>query len=241
MAAERKIQIKKLFFDSALYCVKNWHEMALFSIVNILFMIVGFKILNAWHDGLFLLWLVPYYMFWYFFFRFYFGRKPYMLTLKIFETLLPSTRILGITLFFVTILIILPLLIPFISGDEFWVERYLYHLQKYTEESQMLNLMTMIILSVISPLIFYRPMMAWIGSVIGRSSLLSTAYARTKGNYWQFLLITVFFNAIFTGLELADVSWDMGSWPVILLGSPVVVFMNIVLAKTYEYFFMEID
>lgn len=241
MAAERKIQIKKLFADSAVYCLKNLHETALFSIVNIFFMIVGFKFINAWHDRLFLLWLAPYYMFWYFFFRFYFKRKPYMMTCKIFETLLPSTRILGLTLFFVTLLIALPLVIPFISGDEFWVERYLYHLQKYTEDSQMLNLMTMLILSVVSPLIFYRPMMAWVGSVIGRSSLLSTAYNRTKGNYWQFLLITVFFNAIYTGLELADEHWNTGGWFVILAGSPVIVFMNVLLAKTYEYFFMEID
>ncbi len=241
MASERKIDVEKLFFNSTLYCVQNWRMAALFSLVNMLFMIVGFKLLNAWHDKMFLLWLVPYYMFWYFFFRFYFGRKPYMMTFKVFETLLPSTRILGLTLFFVTILIALPLVIPFISGDEFWVERYLYHLQKYTEDSQMLNLITMLILSVASPFIFYRPMMAWIGSVVGRSSLLSTAYSRTKGNYWPFLMITFFFNLIFTCLELADGYWNAGGWLPILLGSPVVVFMNVVLAKTYEYFFMEID
>lgn len=241
MAEVRKICLKKLFENTTKYCLKNWHEMALFSIINAVFMVVGFKLLNAWHDKSFLLWLVPYYMFWYFFFRFYFGRKPYMLTTKIFDTLLPSTRILGITLFLATFLIVLPIAIPFVSGDSYWVEKYLNLLQRYTEDDFVLNVATMLILTVVAPLIFYRPMMAWIGSVVGRSSLLSTAYNRTKGNYWKLLLVAIFFYAIFACLDLLGQVTDFVGWPGILLGSPVVVYMNVFQAKMYEYFFMEVE
>lgn len=240
MADVKKIPLRKIFADSLDYCLKNWHETSLFSIANMIFLIIGFKIINAWHDFMFLLWLVPYYMFWYAFFRFYFGRKPYVMTKKIFGTLLPSTRILGLLLVFVTILIVLPLVIPFVCTGA-WVETYVENLQKYIEDTQLINTVTTVILSVFSPIIFYRPMMAWIGSVIGRSSQMSTAYSRTKGNYWEFLLITVIFNLAFIGLDIAGEGLNLENWLAIFIGSPVVVYMNVFLAKTYEYFFMEID
>ena len=63
MADVKKIPLRKIFADSLDYCFKNWHETSLFSIANMIFLIIGFKIINAWHDFIFLLWLVPYYMF----------------------------------------------------------------------------------------------------------------------------------------------------------------------------------
>ncbi len=241
MAEIRKILLKRLFVNSTKYCIRKWHEMSLFSIVNAIFMIVGFKFINGWQDKLFLLWLVPYYMFWYSFFRFYFDRKPYMMTSKIFDTLMPSSRIFGLMLFFTTLLIAIPLIIPFISDNHSWVDKYVFYLQKYTEDPLVLNTITMVIFSIVSPFIFYRPMMGWIASVIGRSGSISTAYARTKGNYWEFLFITVVFNLMYSIMQFCDGYLGTDGWLTILLGSPVIVFMNVILAKTYEYFFLEID
>lgn len=53
MAEIRKILLKRLFVNSTKYCIRKWHEMALFSIVNAIFMIVGFKFINGWQDKLF--------------------------------------------------------------------------------------------------------------------------------------------------------------------------------------------
>ena len=241
MSALKTLSLKHLFIDSANYCVNKWHEMALFSIINVIFLIVGFKILNAWHDRMFLLWLVPYYVFWYYFFRFYFGRKPYMMTLKIFGTLLPSTRILLLTLLFMTLLIAVPLIIPFISGEADWVEIYLEHLQHFTESGQMMDAGMLLIFTLISPIIFYRPMMAWIGSVIGRSGKLSTAFARTKGNYWQFVILTIVFNLFFILFDAGDEYFALNGWVSIFAGSPLTIYINVVLAKAYEYFFLDIE
>ena len=241
MADVKKISLKRLFLNSGRYYVRRWHEMALFSIINIVFMIVGFKILNSWHDKLFLVWLIPYYVFWYYFFRFYFGRKPYMFTLKIFGTLLPSTRILLLTLLFMTLLIAVPLIIPFISGEAGWVEGYLDHLQRFTESGKILDAGMLMIFTLILPIIFYRPMMAWIGSVIGRSGKLSSAFARTKGNYWNFVILTIVFNLFFVFFNFCDDYFALNGWVSILAGSPIIVFINVVLAKTYEYFFLEIE
>ncbi|MBR1648337.1 MAG: hypothetical protein IJ689_01900 [Alphaproteobacteria bacterium] len=239
MSDIKKLDLKRLFLNTFRYTKRHAHESALFSIINAIFMIIGFKICG-WQDKFFLIWLIPYYIFWYAFFRFYFERKPYILNSKIFGTLLPSVQMFFLLLVIATVLSVLPIVIPFISGNEIWVENYLEELQKY-EDSSMLNLAVIPVLILAAPFIFFRPMMAWIASVIGRSAKLSTAFARTKGNYWEFLLLSVIFNLSFMGLDWADKIFNLDGWLVISLVSPLTVFTNIMLAKTYEYFFLEIE
>lgn len=241
MAENNTISLKRLFINSTKYSLRKWHELSLFTVVHILFLIVGLKFINGWHDKLFLLWIVPYYMFWCFFFRFYFDRKPYVMTTMIFDTLLPSTRILVLSVVITMLIISVPFLIPFIGINSPWVDSYVDHLQKYTEDTATINIVATIIMTIISPFIFYRPMMAWIGSLIGRSGLLSTAFARTKGNYWQFMTITVVFSLLSLLVEVLDNALSMRSWLIIFLDSAIVVFLNVVIAKTYEYFFLEIE
>lgn len=241
MAENNTISLKRLFINSTKYSLRKWHELSLFTVVHILLLIVGLKFINGWHDKLFLLWIVPYYMFWCFFFRFYFDRKPYVMTTMIFDTLLPSTRILVLSVVITMLIISVPFLIPFIGIDSPWVDSYVDHLQKYTEDTATINIVATIIMTIISPFIFYRPMMAWIGSLIGRSGLLSTAFARTKGNYWQFMTITVVFSLLSLLVEVLDNALSMRSWLIIFLDSAIVVFLNVVIAKTYEYFFLEIE
>ena len=239
--ANNTISLKRLFINSIRYCVRKWHELSLFTIVHVVLLIIGFKFINGWHDKLFLLWIIPYYAFWCYFFRFYFDRKPYLMTKKIFDTLLPSTRILVLSLVIIILLAFVPLAIPFVSGNSPWVDSYIDHLQKYIDDTQTMSVVIAVIMMIISPFIFYRPMMAWIGSLIGRSGLLSTAFARTKGNYWQFLLQSIIFNAIFCLVKFLDKAFLMSGWLFIFGVSVVTVFFNIVLAKMYEYFFLEID
>jgi len=241
MAENNTISLKRLFINSIKYGLRKWHELSLFTVVHILLLIVGFKFINGWHDKLFLLWIVPYYMFWCFFFRFYFDRKPYVMTTMIFDTLLPSTRILVLSMLITILIVSVPFLIPFIGINSPWVDSYVDHLQKYTEDTATINIVATIIMTIISPFIFYRPMMAWIGSLIGRSGLLSTAFARTKGNYWQFMTITVVFSLLSLLVEVLDNALSMRSWLIIFLDSAIVVFLNVVIAKTYEYFFLEIE
>ena len=54
-------------------------------------------------------------------------------------------------------------------------------------------------------------------------------------------MITVIFNLAFIVLDMAGEGLNLENWLAIFIGSPVVVYMNVFLAKTYEYFFMEID
>ena len=241
MTACPKFSMIKLFADTFYYCRKNITPLAIFTLINIVFFVFCFKVLNAWHDRLFLPWLVLYYVYWFAFFRFYFGRKPLIVTEKIFGTLLPTVKIFVLMLLVMTLLLILPLILPFIFGYTEWLEEYLQKLQKYMEDSEAINFATILIFTLIFPLIYYRPMMAWIGSVIGRSGVLSTAFARTKGCYLKFLLLTIVFNSAYLLVDCFD-SWSgMDGWLSICLESVLVVVGNVALAKLYEYFFLEID
>lgn len=241
MTAAAKISLRKLFGESFAYCATKWKEMTFFSVLNALFFAIGFKVFDGWHDRIFVVWLAAYYVFWFAFFRFYFGRKPLIFTKNIFGTLLPSAKIFVLMLTVMTLLLVLPVVFPILFGNSLWLEQYLFELQKYMEESKIVNIVTMAIFTFIFPLIYYRPMMAWIGSVIGRSGVLSTAFLRTKGSYVKFLLLTIIFNSAYLLVEGFDSSCDMRGWLNILLGSPLVILGNVVLAKAYEYFFWEIN
>ena len=185
MAACPKFSIPRLFDDTYRYCCKNIIPVVIFTLINVLFFVLGFKVLNGWHDKMFLPWLALYYVYWFAFFRFYFGRKPLIITKKMFDTLLPTTKIFVLLLVVMTLLLALPM-VPLVFGYTEWLERYLQGLQKYMEDSEAINFATILIFTLIFPLVYYRPMMAWIGSVIGRSGMLSTAFARTKGCYLKF-------------------------------------------------------
>jgi len=99
----------------------------------------------------------------------------------------------------------------------------------------------LVIVIVVSPFIFYRPMMAWLSSVLGRSSQFRTAFARTRGNYWNMVAIGTVFNLTLALLGFTGREIGVGSWLLTIVGSPLVIYFNVLLAKIYEHFFLEID
>ena len=54
-----------------------------------------------------------------------------------------------------------------------------------------------------------------------------------------FLLAT--FELLFAGLTWAGQQLGIGNWLSIAVGSPLVIYLNVIFAKTYDYFFLEID
>ena len=97
----------------------------------------------------------------------------------------------------------------------------------------------MLLLLLVSPLILYRPFMAWISSVIGRSGLLKTAFAKTEGNYWRFVAMAAIFNAAFVVFEGLDEMFDLPAAAPMVIYAPLLVYFNAAIAKTYEFFFLD--
>ena len=241
MADIKTIPLFSLLRESVVYVLNSKRSMFCFAVVHMLLLFIGFDAIDGWHDIFFLPWLAVYYLFWCFFFRFYFERKPYLWTPKLLYTLVPSTKILALTFLIITILLALPLVPPFLGIGTDWAMEYSLYLQRYMEDSKVVDIVTIVLLLFVSPFIFYRPMMAWIGSLLGRSGSFKTAFVRTKGNYWRMFFLTVVFELIMLGLSVIDSRWKTANCASIVLGTPVVILFNVVLAKTYDYFFREID
>lgn len=241
MVDTKQMSVKSLLSEGFLYMKQNLKIMMTFSFVNIILFIIAFKVIGSWHKSIFLFWMIFYYLFCYFFFRFYFNRKPYLFTSKIFGTLAPSTKILAIMLLLLTVIIVLPLVPLFLRIDSPWVVSYANFFVKHIEDRQSLDIVTLVVLSLFSPIIFYRPMMAWIASVIGRSGLLRTAFSRTEGNYWQMMIIMIIFNTALVWLKFIGDILGVDLWLFIIFGSPLIVYFNVIFAKTYELFFLDIE
>ena len=232
---KKKLPLLKILNVSLDYCLENFKAVAGFSAVNLLFLLITLLLPGGYANPLFLIWLVFYYVFWCFFFRFYFNRRPYWLLRKIFDSLVPSTKILFLTAIFCLGLSLLPLALPFLLPPEM-IDGYTNFLREYMPE---LDLGLLLLLLLVSPLILYRPFMAWISSVIGRSGLLKTAFAKTEGNYWRFVVIAAVFNAVFVVLEGLDAMFDLPDAALMVVYAPLVVYFNVAIAKTYEFFFLD--
>lgn len=241
MADIKTIPLNSLLRESTYYIIQNKQDMFCFAIVHVLLLFIGFIAINGWHDIFFLPWLLVYYLFWCFFFRFYFGKKPYLFTLKLFDTFVPSTKMLALAFLVITILLVLPLVPPFLGIGSNWAIEYSAYLQRYMEDSKIIDIVTVLILLLVSPFVFYRPMMAWIGSLLGRSGSFKTAFARTKGNYGKMVLLTAIFELFLSVLTGIDFYFNTKYCFFIIFGTPLILIFNVILAKTYDYFFREID
>ena len=213
--------VAETFLASWRYCRENRRHIAVFTLVNWLLLLLGFKFMGGTGNILFIFWCVLYYLFSCFFFRFYYNRRPYLLTHKIFDSLVPSTKILFLTLALATLLAYLPFAPLFLGFPAEMMEDYAVgFIQEYMDENKLYDMGLALVLLLVSPIIFFRPMMAWISSVIGRSGSLRNAWRRTKGNYLR---------------SRAD------SWLAWTLLAPLIIYCNVFLAKSFDFFFLDLD
>lgn len=164
-----------------------------------------------------------------------------MLIKPIVSSMVPSSKILVLGAVFATLLVVLPFAPLFMGLSPEFNERYMRFLQKYMQESDLVDLGLNLVLVLFSPLIFYRPFLAWISALIGRSGSLRSAWSKSAGNYWEFLLMALLFNfgvlAVQQLMEFAGIPL-----PYLMAAlSPLVVYYNVVMAKSYEFFYMDID
>ena len=238
----------KLFpiFDCALQSwnyVKNHKQIFVFFVVaNFLLLVLGLKILGGMGSLWFVFWCAGYYWFTCLFFRFYFGRKPFFFSKKVFDSLVPSTKILFMTLALATLLAYLPFLPLFLGLPVDVLDEYTVgFIQQYVDENKIYDVAIQFLLLFMTPVIFFRPMYAWVSSVIGRSGSLRNAWRKTKGNYWRFFLVALVCNVAAIVLGVLDLLLTLQGWGELLGGACLIMFANLYLAKSYEFFFLEVD
>lgn len=224
--SETKLPLAEIMRNSWSYCNHNPKAVALFAGLNYLVCAAAFY---GWKTFWLWLILIAMYVLWGAFFRYYFNRKPYLLLRPLFVSLVPSTKIVVLSVLLVTAFLLLPFAILFIpSLPPQFVEMYTAFLQSNMQtDNEVLNMLVNLVMVLFSPVIFYRPMMAWISTLLGRSGSLRFAWSKTKGNYWEFLLLAVVIDLSVTFIYKAVLLLGGNVYVALLPLSILIVYFNV--------------
>ena len=201
--------------------------------------LLGVAALMSWKSLFFLPVLGAIYVLWGMFFRVYAKRKPYFEWMALFNSLIPSTKIVVLTILIGLGLVFLPFIPVFVSQSAEFSEKYLRFLQGNFDDQDMLAAMTNVLFVLVSPFVAYRPFLAWISALNGRSGSLSDAWRKTKGNYAPFLLIAILTNITISFSRWVIMSLGGNDYITLLVVAVIVTYFNVIAAKTYEFFFLE--
>lgn len=235
----KKLPLKNILIQSWDYCRLNWKMSAIFVAIAYA---AGALALFSWKSFAFWPILFLIYVLWGAFFRYYMNRKPYFDWSALFNSLVPSTKIVLLSVVICSLLILLPLIPLFLNFSPEFNARYAYFLQGDLEQDEgMLVWCANFMFILLSPIIAYRPFLAWISALLGRSGALRFAWEKTKGNYAEFLLIAIITNL--SVMAARFVIWNLGGddYMTLLLVAPLVIYFNVVSAKAYEFFFLDVE
>lgn len=226
----KKLPVAFILTSSFHYFNSKPLAMLIFTVLNYITVLIG---VHTWRTPAFFILLVFAYVLWCYFFRFYFNKKPYLQFKSMGSSLAPSTKILFLSFAVMTIIILLPFALPFLGlGDTDYYLRIL-------NDKQTLDMVAGVLGIFIAPFLFFRPFFAWIGSVLGRNGNLRFAMNKTKGNYWQIIALLLILNIPFVLIEQISAVFAFPNYLLFLLLSPLIVYGNLVLARSYEFFFIE--
>lgn len=222
--------------SSAKYVLLFKKNFAIWCLINFCFIFSLSRIPNGWTNSLSIIWLIFYYIFWTVFFRYINQRRPYFSLLRIFNGLIPSSKIMFINIsiyIFILIIPYLPLLMGFKDNYLNFFEKYMDFLQ--TDDSLVGKYLFYLLMLVISPYTFTRPYIAWISSLVGKNRSILDAYKKTKGNNFSFILLAICMTAILAILYYIDVKCHIGTLKYI--ASVLIVYYNIVFIEIYKTFY----
>lgn len=235
----KSLPVSGLLNESSRYMLKHPKHMTVFGIVNFIIILLG---VYSWQRPAFFLVLVGAYIFWGYFFRWYFDRKPYLLFKPIVSSLTPSVKILLVGFLIVTALVLLPFapLLLGLSQPEY-LDGYMRFLERGMEESPFVDLILSLIMLFISPFMLFRPFFAWIGALLGRNGSLHFAMLKTRGNYWNIVMLLLILNLPIVLVEQLCLFLNLPQFVMIMLMSPLIIYFNVVIAGAYDFFFIRED
>jgi len=205
-------------------------------IANFIFLYIFRWIPNGWTNSLSILWLVGYYVFWCIFIRYIPQHQPYFSLIRIFNGLIPTSKIMFINISIYVLLAITPY-IPFFMGfrDKYleFFENYMAIMQSNNSLLSCVLIYTFIIL--ISPYTIGRPYIAFIGAIIGRNRSIMDAYKRTRGNYLSFVKCAIFISGFIILSYGIDDIFKINTKIIVMSILPI--YFNIALINIYKVFY----
>ena len=201
--------------------------------VNFSFLLIFKYIPNGWTNSLSILWLVAYYIYWCIFIRYIQQHKPYFSLIRIFNGLIPASKIMFMNISIYLLITIIPF-VPLFMG---FGERYLEFFEGYMEYQEGLfgNSLFYLCLILISPYTICRPYLAWISSLVSKSRWIVDAYKRTRCNYINFIKLATIITAIFAIANYIDNFFK--SDIMIFVISVTSVYFNVVFINLYKTFY----
>ncbi len=232
----KQLVLFQVLKSSAKYVLLFKRNFIFWCLINFVFIFSLSRIPNGWTNSLSIIWLILYYIFWTIFIRYINKRRPCFSLIRIFNGLIPSSKIMFINISIYILLLIIPYL-PLLMGfrDNYlnFFEKYMFFLQ--ANESLVGKYMFYLLMLIISPYTFTRPYIAWISSLVGKNRSIIDAYKKTQGNNLFFILLAIIMSGVLAVLYYIDVKLNIGTLKYI--ASILLVYYNIVFIEIYKIFY----
>lgn len=233
---ERSFSLLTILKSSAKFVLLFKRTFFLWCFANFLFLYVFNLIPNGWTNSLSILWLVAYYIFWCVFIRHVQQHPPYFSIIRVFNGLIPASKIMFINICIYLAVVIVPY-IPLFMGfrDKYleFFENYMNILQSH--DSLPGKTLFYLFMLLLSPYTISRPYLAWISSIIGKSRSIIDAYKKTRGNYWNFILCALVMSSVLYLSYYIDTLYKINT--LIYLMAVFPVYFNIVFIGIYKVFY----
>lgn len=232
----RNLSLMSVIKSSTRFVLLYKKVLLLWCLANFVFLYVFNLIPNGWTNSLSILWLVAYYVFWSIFIRQIQQHQPYFSLIRIFNGLIPTSKIMFINISICVLLKIIPY-IPFFMGFR---EKYLEYFENYMAIMQSNNAIVgitlfYILMLLISPFTLSRPFLAYISALIGKSRSILDAYKRTTGNYWSFVECAFMMSTPFILFSYIDTLYNTNI--TLYISSFLSLYFNIVFINIYKVFY----
>lgn len=241
------LDLQQLSLDTWKYIKDNMLFVLCIFAVNMVYMLMFMAIPKGIANPLSIIWFITYYIFWCFFYRYYYHLKPYFLSKAILGSLSPSTKAMLIIFVIMLSIVLLPILPLFLGLNDVYIDIYERYLKTFEGMSTQNNVVASVsdiiigygIMTLLAPILICKPYLAWISSLRGRTSSFQKIRDKTKGNYWNFVVISfllLYPQAIAVQL---DKLWNCQNWLNYTVSTIIFVYTNIVFAKIYDWFYIK--
>ncbi len=233
--------------DANRYIANNPTFILCICAVNMVYMLCMKAIPNGIQNPLFVVWILTYYIFWCFFYRCYYHLKPYFLSKVLLGSLTPSTKAMVIVAALGFGIALLPMVPLFLGFDDVYMDIYERYLQPETgivtvagsRFSSSDIIIVYGLMTLLAPILICKPYIAWIASLRGQNASFRKVGDKTKGNYWQFVIISAMLLYPEAICAQLDSYWHLHNWLDYTASTIIFIYTNIVFAKIYDFFYLK--
>ena len=138
----------------------------------------------------------------------------------------------------------LPMIPLFLGFDDVYMDIYEHYLQPASNTGiGQISGITLIslygTLILLAPPLICKPYLAWISSLRQQNASFRKVENKTKGNYWQFVIISAILLLPEAIAAQIDFHFNMQNWLDYTVSTIIFIYTNIVFAKIYDFFYLK--